>query len=377
MSKEFQSWSAEAAISCHPIAVEQSSSMGISKRIYGPLRRTFLKLKLQHPTVPKELLLDMALKGYNDSAGINGLVPTVLVCGAFPKLPLKDADSNTHAPTHSERAQIRLTAMEYRKCIDKLRNKLTEKAQNPSIDTGLKRGDPVLCWSRRKNKWDGPQDFISETPHAFFVNSRKGEVRQMHKMCARKFVQGIRVSHFLPPPDYHPPYYSIASGPQDLRAEQSPGVIRAYSGSSVKTRSCKKLPAELLSLPNLTESSPVTPYDPPYGKTLQYFNPEDWLNTVGLVSDSAWALDVEESSHHAIDRSLEPPDTSHDKDVLFSLPFPRSKRQMEQLEREVLATEVLSPRDPRRAEFGDAIAAENAGLEKNLVFAKCRIAKNM
>jgi hypothetical protein len=116
MSKEFQSWSAEAGISCHPIAVEQASSMGIGERIHGPLRRTFLKLKLQHPTAPKELLLDVALKGYNDSAGINGLVPTVLVYGAFPKLPLKDDDSNTHAPTHSERAQMRLTAMEeYRK----------------------------------------------------------------------------------------------------------------------------------------------------------------------------------------------------------------------------------------------------------------------
>jgi hypothetical protein len=192
MSKEFQSWSAEAGISCHPIAVVQASSMGIGERIHRPLRRTFLKLKLLHPTAPKELLLDMALKGYNDSAGINGLVPTVLVYGAFPELSLKDKDSNTHAPTHSERSQMRLTAMEeYRKCIDTLRDKLTEKAQNPSIETGLKRDDPVLCWSRRHNKWDGPQDFISETPHAFFVKSRKGEVRQMHKTCVRKFVQGI------------------------------------------------------------------------------------------------------------------------------------------------------------------------------------------
>jgi hypothetical protein len=141
----------------------------------------------------------------------------------------------------------------------------------------------------------------------------------MHKTCVRKFVQGIRVSHLLPPPDYHStapsqvvPETFEPSNPQELFEP----ILDPQSRPDLA-----ELPAELLSLLNLTESSPVTPtalqYDPPFGKTLQYFNPEDWLNTVGLVSDSTWALDVEESSHHAIDRSLEPPDTSHDKDVLF------------------------------------------------------------
>jgi hypothetical protein len=71
---------------------------------------------------------------------------------------------------------MRQTALrEYERCVSEIQLKLTGKAQSPTIGVGLKRRDPVLCWSDKKKLWDGPMSFISETPNQFFV--RSGEVK--------------------------------------------------------------------------------------------------------------------------------------------------------------------------------------------------------
>jgi hypothetical protein len=111
----------EAGITCHPVATEQANSMGIGKRIHSPLRRTYLKLRQEHPNMSKDLLLDAAVKAHNDTSGVNGLVPTLLVYGSFPRLPIRD--ENIDSPSNSERASTRSLAMAgYSKAIDELRS---------------------------------------------------------------------------------------------------------------------------------------------------------------------------------------------------------------------------------------------------------------
>jgi transposase InsO family protein len=58
----FQKWAGEAGITCHPVATEQTNSLGIGERIHSPLRRTYLKLRQEHPNMSKGLLLDAAVK---------------------------------------------------------------------------------------------------------------------------------------------------------------------------------------------------------------------------------------------------------------------------------------------------------------------------
>lgn len=65
------------------------------------------------------------------------IVPTVLVYGVWPKLPLRD--DVYHSATYSERATLRLTAMdEYRKQVDAIRAKVTQECQAPAVPTDLR-----------------------------------------------------------------------------------------------------------------------------------------------------------------------------------------------------------------------------------------------
>jgi hypothetical protein len=168
---EFQKWAGKACIPCHPVATEQAKSMGIGERIHSLLRRTYLRLRQEHPNMSKGLLLDAAVKAHNDTSGVNGLVPTLLVYGSFPRLPIRD--ENIDSPSNSERASMRSLAMaEYSKAIDELRSKLTENAQSPTVPVGLRPNDLVLVRKKLLKNWDEPLPLISETPVVFYVRDQ-------------------------------------------------------------------------------------------------------------------------------------------------------------------------------------------------------------
>ena len=48
------------------------------------LRRIYKIISLELEDVSKELTLQIAVKAINDSAGPDGLIPTLLVFGAYP-----------------------------------------------------------------------------------------------------------------------------------------------------------------------------------------------------------------------------------------------------------------------------------------------------
>ena len=54
------------------------------ERYYAPLRCAYKIISLELEDVSEELTLQMAVKAINDSAGLDGLVPTLLVFGAYP-----------------------------------------------------------------------------------------------------------------------------------------------------------------------------------------------------------------------------------------------------------------------------------------------------
>ena len=62
-------------------------ALGKVKRLYGLLRRAFeiLKAEIGHYTDDKTIL-QMAVKALNDTAGPNGIVPTLLVFRAYPQI---------------------------------------------------------------------------------------------------------------------------------------------------------------------------------------------------------------------------------------------------------------------------------------------------
>ena len=78
-------------ISLHEIELEKTcvqshNSLVIGNRYHNPLHDTYRKLKLDHPSLQRQVLLTLAIKAMNDTLGPKGFVPSALVLGEFPDL---------------------------------------------------------------------------------------------------------------------------------------------------------------------------------------------------------------------------------------------------------------------------------------------------
>ncbi|KAI0990859.1 hypothetical protein K3495_g17328, partial [Podosphaera aphanis] len=87
-SEEFRQNAKSLAIETNEIPVESANSMSIVERYHKPLRRAYEIIKEEISTnnteEQKSFILQMAVKAVNDTAGYDGIVPTLLVFGAFP-----------------------------------------------------------------------------------------------------------------------------------------------------------------------------------------------------------------------------------------------------------------------------------------------------
>ena len=60
------------------------------KRYYSPLRRIYCIITIELPDIGKDMALQMAFKVINNSIGPDGLIPTLLVFGAYPYIVKSD-----------------------------------------------------------------------------------------------------------------------------------------------------------------------------------------------------------------------------------------------------------------------------------------------
>lgn len=136
--------------------IESSNSMGIGERYHAPLRRIFLKIQHDSPGTDKELILAIANKAMNDTAGPEGLVPTFLVFGVIPRIPTLSHE----LPEQNERLKMMSKArLEMEPISAKLRSRtVPKKRASNAAHAILKEGDPVLVWRKYKAlpKWTGP-----------------------------------------------------------------------------------------------------------------------------------------------------------------------------------------------------------------------------
>ena len=102
----------------------------------------------------------MVVKVVNDIAGLDGIVPTLLVFGAYPRM----AEIDPPAATITQRAAaIKLAMKEVRRCYasrqvtDALRTRNGPRTQHLQ---GLPINSKVLVW-RKKEKWTGPWKLLS------------------------------------------------------------------------------------------------------------------------------------------------------------------------------------------------------------------------
>jgi hypothetical protein len=83
------------AIKVKEVLVKAHNSVGQVKRYYAPLRHAYeiIQAELKDEHINKEMMLQMAVKAINDSAGPDGIVPILLVFGAYLQLTEIDPSS--------------------------------------------------------------------------------------------------------------------------------------------------------------------------------------------------------------------------------------------------------------------------------------------
>lgn len=81
-------------VTCKQVPVEAYWLIGKNECYHAPLRRAYeiLQADLAGIALP-EAILQMAVKAVNDTAGYDGLVPTLLVFGAYPRINLDSPPS--------------------------------------------------------------------------------------------------------------------------------------------------------------------------------------------------------------------------------------------------------------------------------------------
>src|SRR6202035_3056442 len=164
ISKEFKHYASTMGICTKAVPVEAHNSIGMVERYHSPLRRVYQIIAVELPGIDRDAALQMAFKALNDTAGPDGLVPTLLVFGAYPRM----AESDAPSPTVTQRAVALRKAMDE---VKKLRaNRQVQDALNmrnePRVDAihDLPLNSPVLVWREgntgQNGHWSGPYNLI-------------------------------------------------------------------------------------------------------------------------------------------------------------------------------------------------------------------------
>ena len=89
-AKEFTQNATSLAIVTKCVLVEAHWSVGVVERYHVVIRRAFSIITTEIPDIGRDIALQMAVKAVNDTAGPDGLVLTLLVFGAYPRMDVLD-----------------------------------------------------------------------------------------------------------------------------------------------------------------------------------------------------------------------------------------------------------------------------------------------
>ncbi|XMA19477.1 hypothetical protein WAI453_012268 [Rhynchosporium graminicola] len=159
-SKEFVQSAKTEGSTVKVVPVEAHHSIGKVERYHGPLKRAYTIIRKELPHLSQDMALQMAFHAINCISGPSGIVPVLLVFGAYPRMVEMDAPS----PSVSQRAAALHKAIEE---IRKLRSRRqvndalnTRNGPSSTVVRDLPLNSLVLVW-REKGFWDGPWPLIS------------------------------------------------------------------------------------------------------------------------------------------------------------------------------------------------------------------------
>ncbi|KAM4062355.1 reverse transcriptase (RNA-dependent DNA polymerase) [Hirsutella rhossiliensis] len=173
-SMEFRQEAKLMGIKCSQVPVETHWSIGKIERYHAPLRRAYDILNAELSNVTSaEAVLQMAVKAINDTAGPDGIVPTLLVFGAYPRLT---AESPPSASTLKRSAAMQKAMKTLRQLSAERQVKDALRTRNgPSTADvlSLPLQSEVRVW-REKDGWQGPFKIASIDGHNVTIDTVNG-----------------------------------------------------------------------------------------------------------------------------------------------------------------------------------------------------------
>ena len=156
------------------IPVKAHNSIGKMERYYQPLRRAYEIIRDEfHDKASSEIVLQIAVKAVNNLAGPDGIVPTLLVFGAYPRM----AEDSIPSPSGTQRAEaIRKATREVRR-LHAGRQVKDALAMRNGPDTrailNLPIQSDVRVW-REKDGWTGPFKLLASDGETCIIDMPYG-----------------------------------------------------------------------------------------------------------------------------------------------------------------------------------------------------------
>jgi hypothetical protein len=110
--------------------------------MHSPLRRVYNKILMDNPHLHRSMILKLSIKATNDTIGIGGISPSMLVFGCIPRFPI----TFSHLPDQAERMkalQVGMIEMNDAVAAERIAEALKSQIP-PAADRLLRVGDEVM-----------------------------------------------------------------------------------------------------------------------------------------------------------------------------------------------------------------------------------------
>jgi hypothetical protein len=188
-SAEFKQYAKGLCIRVQEMPVEAHNSIGKAERYHGPLRRAYQIIDAElGNALTNDQKLQMAVKAINDTAGPDGLVPTLLVFGAYPRM----TDDSPPSFNVVQRAEaIRKATSEARRALAKRQVRNALSARNGPDTTPLHTlplQSKVRVW-KEKDGWQGPFELIAVEGETCTVANEAGVTSKFRSTIVQPYLE--------------------------------------------------------------------------------------------------------------------------------------------------------------------------------------------
>ena len=175
---EFRAEARILGITCHQIPVEAHWSIGKVEKYHALIRRAYDIIQAEtRGIISKNAMLQMAFKAVNDTAGPDGLIPTLFVFRAYSCI-VTDSPPSAFQQQRANAMTKAISELRKLKAQQGVQDALNARNSPDTIQTlplALSLGSEVRIY-REKKGWTGPFKVLGIADSDIIVDTRNGPV---------------------------------------------------------------------------------------------------------------------------------------------------------------------------------------------------------